>query len=95
MAVQEGGKARQALPRVAKEVDAVIDFCAGVQLGMPYAEHAARLTVGAAVTWSLINSSPPDKAGTIVEVLEDGNLLVEGASSGKRGRFLPANLRLA
>ena len=48
-----------------------------------------------AVTWSLINSSPPDKAGTIVEVLEDGNLLVEGASSGKRGSFLPANLRLA
>ena len=85
---------REAVPGAVEKVDAVIDFCAQAQLGMPYAQHAARLTVGAAVTWSLINSSPPDKAGKIVEVLEDGNLLVEGAS-GKRGSFLPANLRLA
>ena len=36
---------------VAGAVDAVIDFCAREQLGMPYAAHATSLTVGKRVTW--------------------------------------------
>ena len=54
MAVQNGGEAREAAPGAAEEVDAVIDFCARAQLGMPYAEHAASLAVGTAVTWTVI-----------------------------------------
>ena len=91
-----GASAREAAPGAAEEVDAVIDFCAREQLGMPYAEHAASLTVGAAVTWtSTLSALKPERSGTIVKIFDNGNLQVEGASTGKRGTFTPAKLRLA
>ena len=99
MAVQFGADAREAAPGVAEEVDAVIDFCARAQLGMPYAAHAASLTVGSAVTWTQNFANgliDPERKGTITKIWEDnGNLQVEGASTGKRGTFTAAQLRLA
>eukprot|EP01045_Picozoa_sp_COSAG04_P005803 COSAG04_NODE_274_length_18488_cov_35.031377_10_plen_80_part_00 len=77
---------------------ATIELCAQAQLGMPYAEHAASLTVGAAVTWTqnfgngLID---PGRKGTIVKVFDNGSLQVEGTSTGRLGGFSAAQLRLA
>ena len=64
---------------------------------MPYAEHAASLTVGAAVTWPLVKHSKlgTEQTGPIVKIFDNGTLQVEGASTGKRENFTPAKLRLA
>eukprot|EP01045_Picozoa_sp_COSAG04_P020078 COSAG04_NODE_2018_length_4992_cov_2.675455_1_plen_854_part_00 len=97
MAVDAGGDAREAAPGAAEEVDEVIDFCARAQLGMTYAEHAASLAVGSAVTWTSKDTNIPDEqSGTIVEIREeDDSFLVQGASSGKEQYFSAAKLRLA
>jgi hypothetical protein len=64
---------------------------------MPYAEHAARLAVGAIVTWTWKAAIEylGGSEGTIVEVLEGGKLAVEGKASGRRMTFTPGSLRLA
>ena len=98
MAVQFGAKAPVGEPGVPEAVAATIELCAQAQLGMPYAEHAARLTVGARVTWTHKQAMAHfgEAEGTIVEVLESGNLAVEGKASGKRASFFtPGHLRLA
>ena len=66
----------------------------GPTLGCTRAEHAAKLTVGATVTWTDKNKKfPPEREGTVVEIREDGQRLVEGAA-GRRGWMLPEKLRL-
>ena len=67
----------------------------GPTLGCPRAEHAAKLTVGAAVTWTntIQPSFPTEREGTVGAVLEDGKIGVEGAS-GAMGRFSSESLRL-
>ena len=63
-------------------MDAVIDFCARAQLDMPYAEHAASLTVGTAVTWTVASKRLGNpRSGTIVEILDGAEPLVTCAAT--------------
>ena len=64
-------------------------------LGCPRAEHAAKLSVGAAVTWTNTThrSFPTEREGTVVKIWEDGDIRLEGAS-GAQGEFKPEALRL-
>jgi len=103
-AVQVGADAREAAPGAAAEVDAVIDCCAQAQLGMPYAEHAASLTVGSAVAWTnkqaieAIGEAPlGGTSWTIADLDQDGwAFVVQGARTGQKFGFSSAaQLRLA
>ena len=51
-----------------------IDALAKAELGLPWSEYAAtKLTVGAAVTWTLADDDiPAGTVGTIVEIVADG-----------------------
>ena len=82
-------------PPGAAAVARTLALLEGPTLGCPRAEHAAKLTVGAAVTWtsSLQPSFPTEREGTVVKIREDGDIRVEGAS-GAEGRFAPEALRL-
>ena len=82
-------------PPGAAAVARTLALLEGPTLGCPRAEHAAKLTVGAAVTWTstLHPSFPTEREGTVGAVLEDGWIVVEGAS-GAKGRFNPEALRL-
>eukprot|EP01045_Picozoa_sp_COSAG04_P012402 COSAG04_NODE_834_length_9992_cov_54.919786_5_plen_1490_part_00 len=100
LAAQFGGSARKAVPGVAKEVDRVIELCAQKQLGMSYAEHAASLTLGAAVTWTAkqLNITVPECTGTIIGIVEingEGPVRRVQGASGKIQNFRAAMLRLA
>ena len=82
-------------PPGAAAVARTLALLEGPTLGCPRAEHAAKLTVGAAVTWTdtLHRSFPTEREGTVVEIWEDGDIRVEGAS-GAKGWFKPEALRL-
>ena len=82
-------------PPGAAAVARTLALLEGPTLGCPRAEHAAKLTVGAAVTWTtnLQRSFPTEREGTVGAVLEDGDIGVDGAS-GAEGAFPPENLRL-
>ncbi len=57
------------------------------------AAHAASLTVGVAVTWTVESALGEERAGTVT-LVEDGFAAVEGAS-GEVAFFPFADLRLA
>ena len=83
-------------PPGAAAVARTLALLEGPTLGCSRAEHAAKLTVGAAVTWTntIQPSFPTEREGTVVQELdEDGYITFEGAS-GARGRFKPEQLRL-
>ena len=69
-------------------------------LGCSRAEHAAKLSVGAVVTWtsSLCPSFPTEREGTVVEIWSGWPktlkpIVVEGAS-GAKGAWCAHHLRL-
>ena len=84
-------------PPGAAAVARTLALLEGPTLGCPRAEHAAKLTVGAAVTWTdtaYDERFPEGRLGTVVkEPDKDGDLTVEGASGGV-GWFKPEDLRL-
>ena len=93
LAVKNGRGAPMDQPGVAEKVDQVIEFACDKQLGMPYAEHVARLAVGAAVTWTSRKEFAENGAGTILAILDGGDLLVEVSPSGEQEQFHPGALR--
>ena len=82
-------------PPGAASVARTLALLEGPTLGCPRAEHAAKLTVGAAVTWTDTNHPrfPTEREGTVVKIWDYGMIVVEGAS-GAQGRFPPEQLRL-
>ena len=83
-----------------EKVAAIVEACAQAQYGSSYAEYAATLTVGTAVTWTRRRGERPGKIteerlGTIVEVEDlhaspdslrkgDRKCVVEWASTGRK-----------
>ena len=110
LAVKAGTTAPTALQdELQEKVAAIVEACAQAQYGMSYAEYAATLTVGAAVTWTQRPGERPGKIteerlGTIVEVEDarpeslrkgDRKCIVEWASTGRKaGTFSAASLHL-
>jgi hypothetical protein len=91
MAVQEAARAPPDEPAVAR----TLTLLEVPTLGCTLAEHAAKLTVGAAVSWTntLYPAFPTEREGTVIEIRDDGKLRCQGAS-GKIGAFPPVHLRL-
>ena len=110
LAVKAGTTAPTALQdELQEKVAAIVEACAQAQYGMSYAEYAATLTVGAAVTWTQRPGERPGKIteerlGTIVEGEDarpeslrkgDQRFVVEWASTGRKaGTFSAASLHL-
>jgi hypothetical protein len=91
MAVEAAASAPPGKPAVAR----TLALLEGPTLGCTLAEHAAKLTVGAAVSWTTprLSAFASERAGTVIEIRDDGKRRCQGAS-GKIGAFPPVLLRL-
>jgi hypothetical protein len=97
MAVQTAARAPPDKPAVARTL-ALLEV---PTLGCTLAEHAAKLTVGAAVSWTSTTHPdfPTEREGKVVKIRDNGDLvcntpLTSAWASGKKGWFAPVKLRL-